>query len=170
MRTGISFVHSDGDRHWLDSIVADRNAPQKAPVSADLSFHCGPLASVQDRSILLVDDDPQVRSAAAEMAIMLPPSRGADALSRSQGNPFHLLLADQVMPGMTGLELAARAKAVRPDLHVLLVTGYPDPGALPPAVSAVLCKPFSLEELRAALDTLSPVGVPDGDAAAEAAS
>jgi len=146
-----------------------------APVSADSLFACGPLASVQHRSVLLVDDDPQVRSAAADMVRELghhvtAVASGADALSRIEGNPFDLLLADQAMPGMTGLELAARAKAVRPDLHVLLVTGYPDPGALPPAVSAVLCKPFSLEELRAALDTLSPVGVPDGDAAAEAAS
>jgi signal transduction histidine kinase len=148
----------------------------EAPVAANfLSSACGPLTAVQHRSVLLVDDDPQVRSAAADMVRELghhvtAVASGADALRRIGGNTFDLLLVDQAMPGMTGLELAARAKVVRPDLHVLLVTGYPDPGALPPAVDAVLRKPFSLEELRAALDALPAISAPDSDAVAGAAS
>jgi signal transduction histidine kinase len=144
-------------------------------VTSNLSSACWPLAAAQHRSVLLVDDDPEVRSAAADMVRELghhvtAVASGADALLRIEGDPFDLLLADQAMPGMTGLELAAQAKAVRPGLQVLLVTGYPDPAALSPAVGAVLRKPFSLEELRAALDALPPASALDSDAAAGAAS
>src|SRR5580704_10907765 len=43
--------------------------------------------------------------------------------------PIDLLLSDVVMPHMTGPDLAARLKVLRPDMRVMLMSGYPD-GAL----------------------------------------
>ncbi len=50
------------------------------------------------------------------------------ALSKLQKHPhaFDLVITDQTMPGLTGTELAKQAMAIRPDLPVVLCTGYSD--------------------------------------------
>ncbi len=48
----------------------------------------------------------------------------ADAIIAEHGGPIHLLLTDVIMPGGTGPELAARAIESRPELRVLLMSGY----------------------------------------------
>lgn len=76
------------------------------------------------------------------------------------GTPIHLMLTDIVMPGgMTGEELAQTARAHRPDMRILLTTGFTEAasrGALPFAVR-LLRKPFRAEALlrsiRDALDS-----------------
>ena len=58
---------------------------------------------------------------------VLTASTGAQALEVLRRNDsIDLLLTDQSMPGMTGLELAAAARELRPDLAVILATGYGD--------------------------------------------
>jgi len=68
---------------------------------------------------------------------------------------FDVLLTDQTMPGLTGLELAARCHAVRPDLPVLLYSGFSegiDEAELSRSrVRALLRKPIEPEALRSAL-------------------
>ena len=65
------------------------------------------------------------------------------------------MITDQTMPHMTGLQLAARARAVRPALPVLLVSGNAgsfDTGELARCgVRAALAKPLDARRLRAAL-------------------
>ncbi len=72
-----------------------------------------------------------------------------------RGEPFDLLIADLVMPGLTGLELARRAKSLRPGLPIIVCTGHPDKITTQQteelAVKAVLIKPVSLEEMSTAL-------------------
>lgn len=89
---------------------------------------------------------------------------GPSALERAESHdgPLHLLVSDVVMPRMTGQELAHRLRASRPELQVILTSGFTDH----PAVSAeelggafhFLPKPFSPEQLctlvRASLDAL----------------
>jgi DNA-binding response OmpR family regulator len=63
----------------------------------------------------------------------------------------HLLLADVVMPGESGVELSARLRRQRPELAVLYISGYAE-GSLParsglPAGASLLPKPFSSEAL-----------------------
>ena len=82
---------------------------------------------------------------------------GMAAYERIREEPFGLLLTDIVMPGgMDGIELTRRLRKERPELKVLLMSGYPQrPGErgepLPPDVGS-LQKPFTTRELRARLE------------------
>ena len=108
--------------------------------------------------ILLVDDDGDVRAVAAAMlreaghAVIEAGSGGAalECLERDTGD-IELMIADIVMPGMNGFELAHAARLGRPDLPVLFVTGYAGLAAPPdePLSAEVLRKPFRAAELAA---------------------
>ena len=107
-------------------------------------------------SILAVDDDPLVLMNTVAMLEemghrVLQASRGAEALEILRRlRAVDLLLTDVMMPEMTGVELARRASEARPNLPILLVTGYAD---LPPGGQKLLrlAKPFSLAELADAV-------------------
>ena len=82
-------------------------------------------------TILLVEDEEMVRNLASETLrgygyTVLEASNGEEAtsVSSSNGRTIQLLVADVVMPGISGLELARRLKAARPDLRVLFMSGY----------------------------------------------
>jgi two-component system, cell cycle sensor histidine kinase and response regulator CckA len=84
---------------------------------------------------------------------VLEASHGVEALhvSAQHDGPIHLLVADVVMPGMRGPEVAQRLTSVYPDVKVLFISGYtsdaiPHQGRLDPEV-AFLQKPFTTEEL-----------------------
>jgi CheY-like chemotaxis protein len=65
-----------------------------------------------------------------------------------------LMVTDHMMPGMTGLELAAASREVRPSLPVLLATGYAE---LPEGTQLNLprlAKPYHQDQLRDQLDQL----------------
>ena len=67
-----------------------------------------------------------------------------------------MVLADVVMPSMSGLTLAERVRAERPQVRVLLMSGYEHAGrsvaTVPPAVSGFLRKPVTLTDLVTALE------------------
>jgi CheY-like chemotaxis protein len=71
------------------------------------------------------------------------------------GDEFDLVITDQTMPGMTGLEFARAARALRPGLRIVLYTGYGEgiaPAELERAgVAAFLRKPIEPSELQAVL-------------------
>jgi CheY-like chemotaxis protein len=81
-------------------------------------------------AILLVEDDPIVRAhifaQLRELGCAVTEASGAEeALARLEsGEPFDLLFTDVVMPGLSGIELARRARAMRPGLRILLSSGY----------------------------------------------
>ena len=109
-------------------------------------------------NILLVEDDPTVRTLAARLLRRLGYhvtdfSSGAEALQwlREAAEPVHLLLTDVIMPEMNGKQLAEHAVAMRPTLRVLFVSGYTanvsvHHGVLKPGVD-FLAKPFSVSAL-----------------------
>lgn len=103
-------------------------------------------------SVLLVDDDTEVRAVTAaylgEMGHrVVEAADGSSALEiLKTDDRFDLLIADFAMPGMTGRDLADKARKLRPDLGILLVTGYADPEGMPKSY-LVLNKPFSRTEL-----------------------
>jgi signal transduction histidine kinase len=107
--------------------------------------------------ILLVDDDALVMSASIAMLeelghrVLSAPSatRALELIKRQV--PVDLVITDHAMPGMSGTELAAELRSLRPGLPVLLATGYADL----PGVSATslprLEKPFRLDKLAATI-------------------
>lgn len=83
--------------------------------------------------ILLVDDEPNlVKATQAQLQRMgyvvtgMTNSRAAAACFQRNPSAFDLVLTDMTMPGMTGLDLARVLTSARPDLPVLLMTGYSD--------------------------------------------
>jgi signal transduction histidine kinase len=120
--------------------------------------------TAETRRVLLADDDEQVRTTARALLEelghqVLTACGGTEALRVLEGDrSVELLLADYAMPGMTGAELATRAAALRPDLRILLMTGYADAAALPEAAT-VLRKPFTLSELSSALNQVASAGI-----------
>ena len=68
-----------------------------------------------------------------------------------------LILSDINMPGMTGLELLPKAKAVRPDVPVIMITAYGDAEtkrkALEGGAEALFTKPIDFGMLRSEIDT-----------------
>jgi len=117
------------------------------------------------RTVLVVDDTEVVRNAVARDLrgvgySVLAAGNATEALllSDQHKGPIHLLVADVVMPGMNGRELARHLSRRRPDLKVVFMTGYDkDTIASEDPVDAsetVLYKPFSSLELFAALGKL----------------
>lgn len=104
--------------------------------------------------ILLVDDDAEVRTVTAayltEMGHrVVEAADGSSALDLLRAdNQLDLLIADFAMPGMTGTDLADKARDIRPGIGILLVTGYADPKRLP-GDYPMLHKPFSRTDLAA---------------------
>jgi len=108
--------------------------------------------------ILFVDDEPEITRMAGEMlgALGYSPvvvNRGNDAVRLFQGNvkQFDLVITDQVMPGMRGLELVQNLKAMRPDIPIILCTGFSDTFAQQKAesvgIDGILMKPIIMRNL-----------------------
>ena len=80
--------------------------------------------------ILFVDDDPLIAMSTTEMLEdlghrVIGANSGLHALDILKSEQtIDLMMTDHVMPGMTGIELAAASREVRPTLPVLLATGY----------------------------------------------
>jgi CheY-like chemotaxis protein len=96
-----------------------------------------PFPSTPTGSVLVVDDNPQVRATTVDMFRSLglevhDSYNGHDALRILSSRPeITMMLVDVRMPGMTGPELAQKARQLRPRLHVVLISGYADEAPLP---------------------------------------
>ena len=126
--------------------------------------------------ILLVDDDPLIAMSTMEMLEdlghrVIGANSGPHALDILRSDQeIDLMMTDHVMPGMTGIELAAASREVRPQLLVLLATGYAE---LPDGFQVDLprlAKPYHQDQLRERLDQLLGQGVRQQAAAAGASA
>jgi CheY-like chemotaxis protein len=112
--------------------------------------------------ILLVDDDPEVRQAVADMLRgqghrVTEAENGPQALLELERSNPALMLLDYAMPGMNGAQLASRALDLRPDLRLLFLTGFADSAAIDEAVDGrarILKKPVSAAALSEAIGKL----------------
>ena len=110
--------------------------------------------------ILFVDDDPLIAMSTTEMLEdlghrVIGANSGLHALDILKSEQqIDLMMTDHVMPGMTGIELAAASRQVRPSLPILLATGYAE---LPEGAQLDLprlAKPYHQDELRDRLEQL----------------
>jgi CheY-like chemotaxis protein len=119
--------------------------------------------------ILVVDDEPDVE-ALFRQQFRRDLRAGRFAMEFAQSAPMALqritdageetlilILSDINMPGMSGLELLPKAKAIRPDVPIIMITAYGDAEttrtALDNGAEALLTKPLDFEVLRTAIDT-----------------
>ncbi|WP_076860921.1 hybrid sensor histidine kinase/response regulator [Bradyrhizobium mercantei] len=166
---GLSMVHGLavqlGGALQLSSAVGKGTAATLLlPVATAAPEAASPVPATQKikRSavILLVDDDPLIAMSTMEMledlghrVIGVNSAQHALDILRSD-QEIDLMMTDHVMPGMTGIELAAASRKVRPQLVVLLATGYAE---LPDGIQVDLprlAKPYHQDQLRERLDQL----------------
>jgi PAS domain S-box-containing protein len=106
--------------------------------------------------VLLVEDNAQVRAFAEDLlrdmgCEVVCAASGDEALASLPGANPDLVLSDIVMPGMSGIELAGEIRRLRPDLPVVLATGYSEEAAQDQQQFPIVLKPYSAKDLTAAL-------------------
>lgn len=110
-------------------------------------------------NILLVDDNDDVREITALLLRdsgynVVEASSGSTALDVLGANPaIDLLIVDFAMPGMSGIDLLERARAGRPEIKVVFITGYVDHARFGGkfADEIVVKKPFTMDQLAPAV-------------------
>jgi CheY-like chemotaxis protein len=140
--------------------------PRHEPAATGPSGHAsdgatadpGDVRQVAGATVLVVEDEEIVRSMTVEAlselgydVIQAPDGPAALRIVQSSVR-FDLLVTDVGLPGINGRQLAEAARESRPNLPILLITGYAgralDDAGLPHGVD-VMRKPFALEELAA---------------------
>lgn len=165
---GLSMIHGLalqlGGKFSLESTVGTGTiahlwipmAPAGTAYSADvLPTATAPTSEQVSKRVLLVDDDALIAMSSADMIMdlghdVVEVHSGAEAIEVLKGETsFDLMITDYSMPGMNGGELIIRAKSLRPDLSVLLATGYADLPAGVEVDAPRLSKPYTQAQLAA---------------------
>ena len=102
----------------------------------------------QQRSVLLVDDDREIREALSDYLagagwLVTSAGSGAEALERVREDPPDVVVTDMRMPGMSGMELYGELSALSPELPVLMITAH---GDIPMAIEATRAGVFDFIE------------------------
>ncbi len=117
--------------------------------------------------ILIAEDERAVREFVCRALVqeghtVTPVEDGLEALSKLVDNDFDLLLTDIVMPGMDGIALALKVAHDKPDLPILLMSGYAlerqRAHNLDALIHEVVPKPFTLREITDAVDKVLKSG------------
>jgi CheY-like chemotaxis protein len=119
--------------------------------------------------ILVVDDEPDVevlfrqqfrrelRAGRFAMEFAQSAPMALQRITNAGDESLILILSDINMPGMSGLELLPKVKAIRPDVPIIMITAYGDPdtkrNALENGAEALLTKPIDFGTLRSEIDS-----------------
>jgi two-component system NtrC family sensor kinase len=166
------FVQQSGGAVAIDSALGRGTRvsmllPRSAePLASDPRAYAAAAAPAGRATVLLVEDDAEVRGTSIAMVQdlghqVLIARTGAEALALiAAGNPIDIVLTDLVMPGMSGAELAVAATAAAPAIKVVITTGYPGHPELLRSQFPVLPKPFTRLDLDAVIRSLlEPAGL-----------
>ena len=142
---------------WLPAANGKTESPQKAATAE-------PAGTPPRAKILLVDDDALVASSTAALleelghtvTVARSPAKALDIIH--SGQPLDLVMTDFLMPRMNGSQLAREIRRQRPELPILLVTGYAELSGSTELELPRLSKPFQLQELQAHLNQLLEPG------------
>src|SRR5437588_718880 len=140
------------------------SAPGSAPCGRGetdgMLFGGGIIMATPKHSVLLVDDEPEIlfslRGLLRREFELYTAESGAQALELLHRQPVHVIMTDQRMPQMTGVELLRRAQGDCPEAIRLIFTGYADIKAVIDAINQgqiyrYLTKPWDPDELVAVL-------------------
>ena len=119
--------------------------------------------------ILVVDDEPdvevlfrqqfrhEIRAGRFSMEFAQSAQAALERVADAAGASIILILSDINMPGMTGLEMLPKARAMRPDVPIIMITAYGDAEtkrkALENGAEALLTKPIDFAALRSEIAT-----------------
>jgi PAS domain S-box-containing protein len=159
-------VQSGGTLRLSSEVGQGTTAEILLPVTRAAKAATQPPAGADQRTapatIMVVDDDALIAMSTAMMLEdlghrVIEANCGASALEILESHEdVDVLLTDHAMPGMSGLELAQRARALRPGLPILLMTGYADPLEQTAIELPRLNKPYGQSQLAAELAKLLP--------------
>lgn len=112
-------------------------------------------------SLIIIDDDPVFLSM-LESGLSMDgyhcetSTSASSALDYIRENSFDIMITDISMPGIRGFELTEQAKKLRPDMAVIIMTGFIDEFSYDKAIEAgasdFIKKPFTLKELIARIE------------------
>ena len=120
---------------------------------------------MSDRTILIVDDDAEMRALLVEVLgqegyRVAEAGDGAEALIRLRSECFDGIIIDKNMPGLSGLDLLPGLRMICPEAPVILITAFGDAStyveALEKGAFEYIFKPFHLEDLLRVLRRAVP--------------
>jgi signal transduction histidine kinase len=162
------FAHQSGGEVGIESEVGKGTTVSiylpRSTVEAPVRLHSATARMSEDERvpgarILVVEDDPRVRTSTVEALQDLDYdpvacSSGEEATTVFDEQKFDLVISDVIMPEMTGPELIRNLKAKRGDFAVLFVTGYVGEGESENLIGyELLRKPFTVGALASAVAT-----------------
>lgn len=156
---GLAIVYGVIQRHGgtieIDSALHQGTTVRLKLPSAPAAAASSPIAqNTPPLRILLVEDDPVVLDLETQLLrhdrhYVETAASGKLGLDKFQQRRFDLVISDRALPDLSGDQLAAAIKRVRPDVGVLIVTGFAD--GRETAADLVLAKPITQESLRDAV-------------------
>jgi signal transduction histidine kinase/ActR/RegA family two-component response regulator len=147
--------------HLREGTTVQIYLPRASDTAEFGTGHARAARTVEGAHILVVDDDPDVRWIIAQDLqeigyVVTEADSGRAALAiLEQDTPCDLMIADLVMPGLSGLDTLRLARRTRPDLKVLFASGYADLSRFGSNLGSyvLLNKPFKPETLAEAVHT-----------------
>ena len=150
---GLRITSEVGRGTRIEMLLPTAHPAEAASAQSDLPAHeAAPMATLD---ILLVDDEPVIRSSVGEMLRdlghnVMEACSGEEAISRFRQCTSDLVITDYKMPGMSGDRLAREIRQLAPGLGILIITGYS--GESSSLGFPTLPKPFRRRDLEQAIE------------------
>ena len=168
VREAVGESRRGGERIDAQVVVVDWKSPLDEQVARVVGrLHAPPPApppgdDAHERRVMVVEDDAEERATLAEVleelgfVVEQAPNAGVAIALLDEGARIDLLISDQLMPGMSGVDLARIVADRHPDVRTVLLTAYSDEEICRRAIEAsavtVLAKPLRVIDLERALD------------------